>query len=161
MANKYRATKVYYSSLLKRELTNYEYQQSSYRSFGKIIKFDSRFEYQVFQTLQQSYLAKEIIPHCPIALLPPCKVFPKGKTWKVDFLVKGHNDSTLLLVEAKGIVNREFPWILALLELNNLDLFQRLWLVFNRIPSNNVIKILRRHDYPKIVTLSQFRKTII
>ena len=112
MANKYKAIKVYYSSLLNRELTNYEYEQSSYRNFGKIIKFDSRFEYQVYQTLQQSYLAKEIIPHCPITLLPPCKVFPKGKSWKVDFLVKGQHKEPLFLIEAKGIVNREFPWIL-------------------------------------------------
>lgn len=161
MKNKYKASQVYFSISLERELTDYEAQESIYRDFGKVLKFDSRFEYQVFKVLHQSSLAYEIIPHCSIALLPPCKTYPKGKSWKVDFLVKGQHKEPLFLVEAKGLVNREFPWILAALELTNPVLFQKLWLVFNRIPSNQVIKVLRKHDFPKIVTLSEFKRTII
>ena len=170
--NKYGAKTVYFSHNLNRQLlpdevtvyTNRFIQPPEIAKFGKVLKLDSKLEFQVFQILNSSYLVSDIIPHYPIDILLPnqSRCYPNGKKWKVDFLAKGHHKEVLMVVEAKGVVTRDFPWTLINLEREKPELFQKLWLVFNRIPSNNLIKNLRKtvDNYPKIVTLSQFKSLI-
>ncbi len=173
MRSKYKSSVVHYSPSKGRELSANEIE--NYKSFGNIsgftdvIRFDSYHEYQVYQSLKNSQLGSAIIPHYSIPILPPKKsiIFPRGKNWRVDFLVKGYHQEPLLLVEAKGFITREFTLILAMLEKYNPNLFGKLWLIFpdNRIPKKNLITNLRKKQNqpgtPKILTLSQFQELIL
>ena len=168
MTNKYKAKPVYFSHRLARQLSVDEIRMHQNRhiflaesaKLGSIIRFDSQLEFKVFQVLNGSSMVSNIISHHQVQIIPKKKssVFPSGKTWKVDFLVKGHHKEPLCLVEAKGIIQRDFPFILNLLELNKPELFNRLWIVFNdRVPTSKLlVKNLRKVNFPRLVTLKEF-----
>ncbi|MDJ0650292.1 MAG: hypothetical protein QNJ60_16485 [Xenococcaceae cyanobacterium MO_188.B19] len=169
MKNKYKAHPVYFSHSLGRSLSIDEVEiyesrhilLSDSAKLGTVIKFDSQLEFKVFQVLNSSSLVSSIIPHHQVKLIPKntSHVFPGGKTWKVDFLVKGQHKEPLFLVEAKGIIQRDFPFILNLLEQNRPELFNKLWIVFNdKVPTSKlVVKNLRKNRTPKLVTLREFK----
>ncbi len=169
MKNKYRAKAVFYSHSLYRALTEHEikiYQTCVNNPYGVITKFDSKLEFKVFQVLQNCPLVSDIIPHHQIRLIPKnsSSIFPNGKTWKVDFLVQGKQDKPLFLVEAKGIISRDFPFLLNLLEQNQPELFNKLWLVFNdKIPTSKLlVKNLRKSKSSlKLVTLKEFQQKLL
>ncbi len=171
--NKYGAKPVYFSYKLNRQLVPREieiYKNNCIQSpelakLGNIIRFDSQLEFIVFQILSSSPLISGVISHHPIEILPSNKFrcYPNGKKWKVDFLAKGHHKEVLMIVETKGLINKDFPWILLALEKEQPELFKKLWLVFDHhIPSNNLIKNLQNtvDAYPKIVTVPQLRELI-
>ena len=172
MITKYKAKLVYYSPSKNRQLTKNEIQ--AYKSYGinsgfaDAIKFDSYHEYKVYLSLRNSYIISEVIPHPKIEILSKkdkLACFPTGKRWAVDFIARGHHKETLMLVEAKGVITQEFPFILAMLEKYHRELFGKLWLVFpNRIPKCYLIQnLLRRQNQPnmpRIVTLKQFQGLI-
>lgn len=161
---KYYSETVWFSPIRNRQLTINEVK--IYRSLGKksefadTIRFPSRHEYRVYSVLRNSHLFSEIIPQYKVEIIPPKQLlcFPNGKNWKVDFCVR-YQDKPLMLVEAKGIVTKEFPAILAMLEHYNRELFERLWLVFaNKIPQTHLIKNLQKHKRaPRICTFRQFQ----
>lgn len=172
--NKYFANPIYFSYALGRPLSkdeigihqNRHILLSQSAKLGTVIRFDSQLEFKVFQVLNNSPITSVIIPHHEVLIIPKKSsyVFPSGKTWKVDFLVKGHHKETLCLVEAKGIINRDFPFILNLLEQNRPELFNKLWIVFDsKIPvSKLLVKNLRKSkDCPKLLTLKQFTQQFL
>ena len=170
MTSKYRAKPVYFSHCLGRQLSVDEVKTHENRhifladsaKLGAVIRFDSQLEFRVFQVLNNSSLVSSIIPHHQVKLIPKntSHVFPNGKTWKVDFLVKGHHKEPLCLVEAKGMIQRDFPFILNLLEQNRPELFSKLWIVFNdKVPASKLlVKNLRKNRIPKLVTLREFQQ---
>ncbi len=169
MRSKYKAAPVYFCSRQNRQLTPNEikiYKASGNKSdFTDVIRFESQHEYKVYLVLRNSYLFSEISPQYQVEILPPkdSACFPTGKRWQVDFLAKGQHKEPLMLVEAKGLITRDFPLILAMFENFNQELFSKLWLVFDRIPKHNqlVKNLLHRQNkpnIPRIVTLSQFQR---
>ncbi len=170
MSKKYKAQPVYFSHTLGRQLSINEiriYQNrhiflSDSAKFGTVIRLDSQLEFKVFQVLNSSSLVSSIIPHHQVKLIPKntSHVFPSGKIWKVDFLVKGQHKELLFLVEAKGMITNDFPFILNLLEQNRPELFHKLWIVFNdKVPTSKlVVRNLRKNKTPRLVTLREFRQ---
>ncbi len=166
-SNKYQAKPVFYCHDLQRELSVeeiYTYKKGYYLDRNwKVTKFDSQLEFKVFQILESSYLVKSLEVHPPIQLIPPktCKCYPNGKNWKVDFIAKNNGGLPSMIVEAKGRVTKEFPLILAMFERSNPKMFEKLWLVFDKIPSNNhLVKHLSKLDVPRVVTVRQLQNLI-
>ena len=172
MTSKFNAKGVHFSPVLDRPLLAneiLEYQQRGHESdFPDTIFFASKHEYQVYLALCNSRLVSRVIPQYPVEIFPPKQYlsFPNGKRWKVDFLALGHQNKPLFIVEAKGFITLDFPYILAMLEAHNKKMFERLFIVFSgKVPSkhilNNLIKT-NKHTYrvPEISTLSQFKKSI-
>ncbi len=172
MTSKFKARGVYFSPVLDRPLLANEILEyklhSNTSSFSDTIYFASKHEYQVYLTLCNSRVVKRVIPQYPVEILPPKKYlsFPGGKRWKVDFLALGHQNEPLFIVEAKGFVTLDFPYVLAMLEVHNKKMFESLFLVFpskvsNKRIINNLVKGQNStHKLPKICTLPQFKKLI-
>ena len=169
MTSKYKAKPVYFSHRLGRQLSFTEIQFCSNKliqplqkaKYGTVIRFDSQLEYKVYRALLSSPSVSTIIPHHQIELIPTnnSRIFPNGKTWKIDFLAKGQHKEPLFLVEAKGMIQRDFPFILNLLEQNRPELFNKLWIVFDRVPTSKLlVKNLRKNKVPRIVTLREFEQ---
>lgn len=170
MSNKYNAKPVYFSHRLGRQLSIDEVESYSFKltqlrksnKFGTVIRFDSKLEFKVYQALFSNPSVSTVIPHCEIELIPKnsSRVFPNGKTWKVDFLVKGQHKEPLFLIEAKGIIQRDFAFILNLLEQNQPQLFNKLWLVFSdKVPTSKLlVRNLKKNKFPRLVTLREFEQ---
>lgn len=103
---------------------------------SRFLYFASMHEYRVFELLSSFDFYRLRLQH-KIELIPPNKVeiYPKGKYWTVDFMVETKGGD-LIPIEAKGTVMRDFPLILALLEMHKPYLYQNLWIVFpKKIPT--------------------------
>lgn len=117
-----------------------------------ILHFASKHEFSVYLELLKVFPSSQIIPQCPIQILPPSKCYPNGKKWKVDFAIKKPSPElgVIALVEAKGIVTREFLFSICCFEQSqHSELFDRLWLVFptDNFPRNQLIKNLQKSDF--------------
>lgn len=148
--NKYGAKQVYYDWQSDYVLTKEAVEQ--YRR-GKrvnlpfwIHRFDSQHEFRVFNKLKDMYGKDRIQLQIPVRLFSHTLCHKNGKDWKVDFMVTDGNNPLIPLcyVEAKGVMNKEFEFILSVLEQNNPRVFNNLHIVFaDKIPSRNqVIKNL-------------------
>lgn len=155
LVNKYRAKSLYVS-----KVNNQVVDLERVKNYPKntLIYFASQHEYLVYLALLKLPKSYSIEHQYNVSIIPPYRgvCFPNGKTWKVDFAVK-MNDEITMLVEAKGKLTKDFPLILALLELNNSQLFSKLWLVFStQIPKNSILKRLRKTSLnQKIITRKQ------
>lgn len=128
-----------------------------------LIYFASLHEYEIFRILI-SCKGFEVSLQYRIELIPPntSEIYPKGKYWAVDFMLQT-SDRTLIPVEAKGKVMRDFPLILALLELHKPILYQNLWLVFpTKIPPIFKKKTFTRTRLSqRIVTVKNFQTELM
>lgn len=96
-----------------------------------LLFFASQHEYRVYQLLCNAFGKQNIVCQYQVEIIPRCSVYPRGKYWFVDFaVISPVTKEPLLLCEAKGEVLREFSYQLACLELNNLDLFALLYVIF-------------------------------
>jgi hypothetical protein len=96
-------------------------------------------------------------------VLPPSRCLKSGKYWKVDFGIKRSkgNPNHYAYVEAKGLITREFNYILPMLEVHNVAAFEKLHLVFaKKIPATNpIMRSLSRTDFSqRIFTLNTLPK---
>lgn len=166
-ANKYKAKSVFYDWQSDTVLSTEEI--SAYRKHGKlnlpfwIHRFDSQHEFRIFNKLKDMYGKNRIQLQLPILLYDRTTCHPNGKYWKIDFTVTASNNplQALFYVEAKGVVNKEFEYILSALEQNNPKVFSKLYLVFpDRIPSSNrVIKNLLKTPFQeRIYKRTQFNQ---
>ena len=155
LVNKYRAKSLYVSKVNNQVI---ELEQVKNYPKNTLVYFASQHEYLVYLALLKLSKSYSIEHQYNVSIIPPYRgmCFPNGKTWKVDFAVKKDNEITML-VEAKGKLSCDFPLILALLELNNLQLFSKLWLVFPvQIPKNSILKRLQKTSMKqKIITRKQ------
>jgi hypothetical protein len=88
-------------------------------SQGNIVRFDSNFEYEVYQALTAWVNKSQIVTQYPVEIIPPGICYPKGKIWKADFAITAYrSDRVIALVEAKGIVN------LSVIVESNVKLFE-------------------------------------
>lgn len=104
MASKFKNKPVYYDRRLNQVL--------EYRPLGALgkdkdtVKFDSQFEFRVYQLLRE-YVADEYIHiHHPIKLKPKT-AYSNAVTYVVDFLVAIEPSKTPIYVEAKGCLTPE------------------------------------------------------
>lgn len=154
--SKYRAKALYLNIS-----TNEIIEANKIDNFSKdtrLVYFASRYEYRVFLALQNCFDFHLIEHQKKIEVIPKNRItcFPNGKYWKVDFAVKRKNNSRML-IEAKGCLTKEFLMNLTLLELNNQECFNRLWIVFPRkIPNNLILKrLLKTSMENRIMTLER------
>lgn len=128
-----------------------------------IYRFDSQHEFKVYLELVRMYGDNRVVRQYPIEIISSGWCYPKGKKWKVDFVVLSSRYSQCpeFYIEAKGIITTEFTYILANLEEHQEDIFNGLVLVFPRdIPiKNKVIKSLLNSPFNEgIMTLQDFKK---
>jgi hypothetical protein len=135
--NKYKATSVWYDSVTQEIVSSLDIYEARKRKdshfLQRCLNFDSYHEYQVFLNLRRLFNSSNYDIHChsPFLIIKPAIVFPRGKTWKIDFVVTTKDQQVVALVEAKGVITKDFPLILACLEINQPKLFNELFLVFN------------------------------
>jgi hypothetical protein len=132
---------------------------------SNLIHFPSRHEFAVYKTLLSLTDRYQLKIHDGIEVIKPgiISTYPKGKKWLADFTLSNADLSLQMIVEAKGKITKDFPLILALLELNNKELLDKLWLVFpSQVPVNNqAVNNLRKTSMrQRIVTLTEFKTKI-
>ena len=165
--NKYKAKPVYYDLVHNNVVSHLEIE--SYRIKGKlntppwIHRFDSQHEFKVYLKLVDMYEPEAVQLQIPILLFPKSFCHPNGKYWKVDFMVTNPKNllEVLFYVEAKGIITKEFEFILSVLEHHDPDTFTNLHLVFpNKLPTNNrLLKSIQKTDFSqRIYTRPQFNR---
>jgi hypothetical protein len=160
--SKYKANPLYYQSSTQQVILAKDAKEIDKNS---LLYFPSRHEFAVYKillSLTDKYILKR---HQDIEIIKPktTLVHPKGKCWQADFTLSNTDLSLQTIVEAKGAITRDFPLILALLELNNKELFDKIWLVFpSQVPaSNQVIRNLQKTPMKnRIVTLAEFKQHI-
>lgn len=167
---KYKAKAVYWNLVTRTVVSAQSIEQ--YRVNGRldlpkcIARFDSQHEFKVYLELVRMYGASSIVRQHPITVIEECCTYPKGKTWKIDFLIQPGNGklSAPKYVEAKGAFLPEFANTLAFLEMTNNELFMKLFIVFgNKLPSGsqplkNLLKSSMKHNLltlPELKDLSQ------
>lgn len=69
------------------------------RSDGVILKFDSKFEWEVYKSLYSTFGAEKIELQAPVRIKPEGQRF-KQRDWRIDFRVNLPHESTL--IEAKN-----------------------------------------------------------
>jgi hypothetical protein len=118
---------------------------------SRIIRFDSTHEFKVYLELIRMYGDSNVVRQHPLQIFPKSACYPRGKTWRVDFAILTDSSPYTFshFVEAKGLMLPEFRCVLASLEQNNREAFNRLTLVFPRaIPlDNNLICSLHRSEH--------------
>jgi hypothetical protein len=131
---------------------------------SNLIYFASRHEFATYKALLPLTEKYRLEIHPTVRIISPNTVttYPKGKVWKVDFRLSD-GLFTKMLIEAKGTITRDFPFTLTLLELNNKELLDKLWLVFpSQVPTNNqtIKNLLRSPMRHRILTLSELKKQV-
>lgn len=118
---------------------------------GHIWRFDSQHEFKVYLELVRIFGADRIKRQHQIPLFYPGKCYPNGKVWKCDFAIDDTEDCSewTYFVEAKGAFLPEFATTLAVLEKNEEDIFDNLFIVFSdRLPKKSrVINSLLKTDF--------------
>ena len=164
--NKYESKNVWWDE--KKRTVIHKSDVEIYRCKGRLktpehyVRFDSQHEFKVYLELIRMFDYDRIVRQHKIELLPPSICYPKGKTWRVDFAIKGKHktDEFLAYVEAKGAVLSEFCYTLGLLESNRPIEFSKLRIVFPRqIPKDSkLIQDIAKTSYSKILlTLPQLK----
>ncbi|WP_319422753.1 hypothetical protein [Pleurocapsa sp. FMAR1] len=128
-----------------------------------IWRFDSQHEFKVYLELKRMYGEHKISRQVPVLVIAPGFSYPKGKTWKVDFVISSGAEGVkpFLYVEAKGAFLTEFALILGILEEYQFDVFRKLKIIFpERLPvGNKVVKALLESDFRKnLLTLKELEK---
>ena len=90
------------------------------------IKFDSKYESQVYLELVRRFGSKNVEPHFELALKPKTDKFPR-LDWKVDFKVTYNRWN--YFYEAKGYPKEEFILKVKLLEWINPSAYASLFIV--------------------------------
>jgi hypothetical protein len=83
MANKYRANSIWFDRIEEQVITQEE-ANSTRRYYpktsqGNIVRFDSNFEYEVYQALTTWVNKSQIVTQYPVEIIPPGICYPKGK----------------------------------------------------------------------------------
>lgn len=158
---KYRAKPLYYCHQTCAVIKPDRVKKLSVSAKKSLTYFASSHEFNVYRVLLESGLYSQIELQPQIEVIPPgiTTCYPKGKYWKADFMTCVNSKPTML-VEAKGMLTKDFLLTLALLELNNLELFNKLWIIFPTvIPANLIIKRLQKTAMKeRILTLGGFQK---
>jgi hypothetical protein len=166
-ALKYSSKPVYWDRqrlcVISKEKANSYRTKKTPRLPDYITKFDSTLEFKVYLELVRMYGQENIVCQHPIQIIPPGYCYPKGKVWKIDFAVFNTSKpyGFQYFVEAKGKVLPEFRTSLACLEQRNLDVFNKVCLVFDRtVPMSDflVTALYKSHRRDSLLTLSQLEK---
>jgi hypothetical protein len=163
---KYRAKAVYWNLVTKGVVATQSMEQ--YRVNGRmkvpkcIARFDSQHEFRVYLELVRMYGADSVIRQFPIEVIQEGCVYPRGKTWKVDFAIKAFPGQYLpsFFVEAKGAFLPEFATTLAFLEMNEPVFFRDLFIVFgNKIPTGSIPlkNLLKSEMKSNLLTLPELK----
>ena len=114
--SKYKSRKVYFDIRTQQLLTSNDARGIKKELTSDLICFDSKHEYEVFKTLVGRNDYSLYLQHS-LQLIPSdtSDCYPNGKKWRVDFLIQ-NNSQTIAIVEAKGFITKDFPYILTLLE---------------------------------------------
>jgi hypothetical protein len=163
---KYRAKAVYWNLVTRTVVSAQTIEQ--YRVNDKldlpkcIARFDSQHEFKVYLELVRMYGADSIIRQHPITIIEECCTYPKGKTWKIDFLIQPSSGKLYVpkYVEAKGAFLPEFATTLAFLEMTSPELFERLFIVFgNKLPSGSQVlkNLLKSSMKDNLLTLPELK----
>jgi hypothetical protein len=169
---KYKAKAVYWNLITRTVVPAQSIEQ--YRVNGRldlpkcIARFDSQHEFKVYLELVRMYGAGSVIRQHPIAIIEESCVYPKGKTWKIDFMIEPDNGKlySRRYVEAKGAFLPEFATTLAFLEMTNPELFMKLFIVFgNKFPSGsqplkNLLKSSIKHNLLTLPELKDLSRLI-
>jgi hypothetical protein len=160
--SKYKANPLYFHLQTKQVLTA---KDAKGLDTSNLLYFASQHEFNVYQALLPLTEQYELKTQSPIEVIKPKLLasYPNGKKWVVDFELKNKDGVTVALIEAKGVLLKEFLLVLALLELNNQDFFNKLWLVFpQKLPqSNRVIdSLLKTPMKERLITMQDFRRYI-
>lgn len=118
------------------------------KSNKNLIRFDSTFEYKVYQELLLIYPSNTIMIHYPVEIFN--NIF-----WKCDFKVSF--DNTDYYYEAKGFMTDKFKLQMKILKQYNVKLWQNLILVINNHKQvkpllkycNNVLVIEQLYSFIK------------
>jgi len=134
MTSKFRAVPTYYCShsrkISSKRLTRFD------------LRFDSKFEAQVYAKLRELVPATRIERQVPLLIKPETIVY-RPCFWKCDFRIRHHShNSKYWNIEAKGFLTREFLRNLEYLQLYSLSDWSRLLIV----TSNTSLKV--RHFTP-------------
>ncbi len=161
--SKFSAKSLYYHPQSQQFYSKIETKQLNSLARRELIFFPSTHEFKVYRALLSLADKFFLEVHPKVQIIPPkvLKTFPQGKKWTVDFLLRDKDDRTITaLIEAKGIISKDFPLILALLELHNKELFDKTWLIFpSKIPTQcQVIKNLIEIQPCRVETLALFTK---
>ena len=165
-ALKYGSKAVFWNSETRTVLHTYEVD--IYRDKGKlklpkhIWRFDSQHEFNVYVELTRMYGENRILRQEPVTVISPGWCFPKGKQWKVDFVVVPSEDKGDIdyLVEAKGAFLPEFGWALACLEAEWEYLFLHTKIIFPySLPKKNkIVKALLNSGFShNLLTLKDLK----
>lgn len=92
------------------------------------IKFDSKWEFAVYQAIHKHFSKDEIRVHAKI-LVKPKTTHYKEKFWKCDFAVGDADTDKFLLIEAKGFPTPDFKRQLQLLDTHNPSLIEKVRIV--------------------------------
>lgn len=163
---KYRAKVVYWNLVTRTVVSAQSIEQ--YRVKGRldlpkcIARFDSQHEFKVYLELVRMYGASRIIRQYPVTIIEPCCTYPKGKNWKVDFMIEPDNGKlySRRYVEAKGAFLPEFATTLAFLEMTNPELFEKLFIVFGkRLPEGSQVlkNLLKSSMKCNLLTLPELK----
>ncbi len=95
------------------------------------IKFDSEFEFCVFNCLRKYFDVRDIKVHKGLTVRPKTRWFPE-QAWRVDFTVMQQNN-VLLYVESKGIISEDFKQLMKNLSYFRPDVFERLVVVAPKV----------------------------
>ena len=166
-SNKYQAKYVYWNT--EKQVVMHPIDVEIYRCHGRlklpkrIVRFDSQHEFKVYLELAKMYGTENVSRQYPIQIIKPCRCYPNGKDWKVDFAICSTNSPNYYdyLVEAKGVVTSEFINTLVLLEQNNHIAFESLEIVFPRsIPTDNKVirNLLKYWSVGFIITLDELKQ---
>lgn len=144
--SKYKASPLYYSPQTHQVLSA---KEAKGLNTGNLFYFASKHEFSVYQTLLPLTYKYSLRLQSPIELVKPnlLSTYPNGRMWIADFELRDE-DSTLMVIEAKGVLTKDFSLVLALLELNNQEFFNNLWLVF---PKSHLRTIKSSRDYSKLL----------
>ena len=152
MASKYLAKYVYWDT--KKRVVMNVHDIEIYRCNKKlrlpkhIARFDSQHEFKVYLELVRMYGEYSVERQVAVEIIPPCKCYPTGKRWKVDFTVLSPTDygDEVLYVEAKGFLIPAFADTLAMFEIETPYYLDDFYLVFpQQIPTDKqVIKNLQK-----------------
>ena len=167
-ATKYKSKVVYWDCRRRQVI----YESQSYRQVTKnrrelkphVYRFDSTLEFNVYLKLVEQYGANCIDRQIPLQIHPPTRCLKTGRFWKVDFGLKRSksNRNHYAYIEVKGLITSEFAHKLPMLELHNVEAFEKLHLVFaKKIPkTNTIVRNLLRTDFSQRIFTLQTLPTI-
>lgn len=102
------------------------------RDKDDVQRFDSLFEYKIWQILRRYFEPEQICRQVPYCIKPKTDKFPPV-VWKPDFTIESPTYDRILIVEAKGFSTSEYILKLKLFELNYPWLYDKLEIVHSGV----------------------------